>query len=62
MAHKDKRVRVTTRVDKETRDQANEVFERLGLNMSSGIATFLHQVVEEDNLPFKLGGRRGDEN
>lgn len=56
----EKRVRVTTRVDETTKNKANQVFDRLGLNMSSAIEIFLHQVVEDQDLPFVVGKQGED--
>jgi DNA-damage-inducible protein J len=47
-------VRVTVRVDKELKDSADFLFERLGLNMSVAFNMFLRKAVNEDAIPFPV--------
>ena len=47
-------VRVTVRVDKNLKDNADSLFERLGLNMSVAFNMFLRKAVNEDAIPFPV--------
>ena len=47
-------VRVTVRVDKDLKDSADFLFERLGLNMSVAFNMFLRKAVNEDAIPFPV--------
>jgi len=42
------------RIDKETKVLAKEIFESLGLDMSSGIKMYLRQVVINKGIPFPV--------
>ena len=50
-------VRVTVRVDKELKESADFLFERLGLNMSVAFNMFLRKAVSEDAIPFPVSTR-----
>jgi len=45
-------VRVTVRVEKDLKDSADFLFERLGLNMSVAFNMFLRKAVSENAIPF----------
>ena len=47
-------VRVTVRVDKELKEQAENLFSRLGMNMSTALNVFLRKAVEESAIPFQI--------
>lgn len=47
-------VRVTVRVDKNLKDSADFLFERLGLNMSVAFNMFLRKAVNEEAIPFSV--------
>jgi len=47
-------VRVTLRVDKELKERAEILFERLGLNMSTALNVFLRKAVDESAIPFPI--------
>jgi len=47
-------VRVTVRVDKDLKENADSLFERLGLNMSVAFNMFLRKAVNEDAIPFSV--------
>ena len=47
-------VRVTIRVDKTLKENAESLFERLGLNMSVAFNMFLRKAVNEDAIPFPV--------
>ncbi len=42
------------RVDSKLKKEADELFKRLGLNMSSAINVFLSQSVREQAIPFEI--------
>ena len=44
-------VNITFRVDKELKNQASQVMEAVGLNMSSAFTVFLKAIVREGGLP-----------
>lgn len=47
-------VRVTVRVDKYLKENADSLFERLGLNMSVAMNMFLRKAVNENAIPFPV--------
>ncbi len=42
------------RIDKETKDQAEEIFNALGMNMTTAINIFLRTAIREHGIPFDL--------
>jgi addiction module RelB/DinJ family antitoxin len=48
-------VRVTIRVDKDLKDRADSLFNRLGMNMTTALNVFLHKAVDEEAIPFVVG-------
>ena len=53
-------VRVTIRVDRELKEQAEMLFARLGLNMSTAFNVFLRKSVDESAIPFPLSIKQTD--
>jgi len=47
-------IRVTIRVDKELKESAEVLFERLGMNMSTALNVFLRKAVDESAIPFTI--------
>lgn len=47
-------VNLNIRTSKEIKQQAEEIFEALGLNMTTAINVFLRQTVRENGIPFSL--------
>lgn len=45
---------LNVRVDSTLKKEAEELFKRLGLNMSSAINVFLSQSVREQAIPFEI--------
>lgn len=45
---------ITVRLDPETKAKAQELFEDLGLSLSSAITLFLKQSVREGRIPFEI--------
>ncbi len=56
------RTTVQVRVDDDTRKQANEVFERIGLDIPTAIRMFLKQSIESNGLPFQPMSTKRDSN
>ena len=46
--------RVQLVTDKITKQRARKVFERLGLDLSTGINIYLHRVAEHGGIPFPV--------
>jgi DNA-damage-inducible protein J len=46
--------RLSIRIDEKIKNQADEVFHKLGLNMSTGITIYLTQVAAQQRIPFSL--------
>ena len=49
-----KTVNVTLRIDKELKDQAEELFEDIGLSLNAACRMFLKKAVQEQRIPFAL--------
>ena len=47
-------VRVTIRVDRDLKEQAENLFDRLGLNMTAALNVFLRKAVDESAIPFQV--------
>lgn len=46
--------RITIRVDTDTKKKAEELFERLGIDMNTAFNIFLCAVVNEQGIPFAV--------
>lgn len=46
-------VNIHVRVDKQLRDQAQQVLSELGLDMTTAVKLFLHKLMVEKGLPFR---------
>ena len=42
------------RIDKAIKDQAEKIFNELGLNMTTAVNMFLRTVIREHGIPFEL--------
>lgn len=47
-------VNMTIRMDKELKKQAEDLFEDLGMNMTTAFNVFLRQAVREQRIPFSI--------
>ncbi|MDX9871393.1 MAG: type II toxin-antitoxin system RelB/DinJ family antitoxin [Clostridia bacterium] len=47
-------VQVTIRVDRDLKEAAENLFNRLGMNMSTALNVFLRKAVDENGIPFML--------
>lgn len=45
---------INVRVDKDIKEEANNIFKRLGLNMTEAITLYLKQVISLNGIPFEL--------
>lgn len=50
-------VRVTIRVDKDLKERAENLFDRLGMNMSTAFNVFLRKAVDEEAIPFPVSAK-----
>ena len=50
-------VRVTFRVNRDLKEEAENLFDRLGMNMSTAYNIFLRKAVEESAIPFPVSSR-----
>ncbi|MCL2068065.1 MAG: type II toxin-antitoxin system RelB/DinJ family antitoxin [Treponema sp.] len=53
-------IRVTIRVDRELKENAEALFNYLGLNMTSAINIFLRKSVEQKGIPFQVNTEKKD--
>ncbi|HAD55220.1 MAG TPA: type II toxin-antitoxin system antitoxin, RelB/DinJ family [Lachnospiraceae bacterium] len=45
---------LNTRTDKAIKDQAEEILNELGLNMTTAVNMFLRTAIREHGIPFEL--------
>ncbi len=45
---------IQVRVDKAEKNKASQIFERLGLDISSAVRMFLKQTIQRNTLPFSF--------
>ena len=45
---------ITIRIDAKTKEAARKTLEEIGLDISSGVKLFLHQVVVTQSIPFEI--------
>ena len=50
-------VRVTIRVDRDLKNRAESLFDRLGLNMTTAMNVFLRKAVDEEAIPFAIAAK-----
>lgn len=48
------KTKLSARVDAETKEKANEIFQKLGMNLSTAVNVYLHSVVINQGIPFLL--------
>ena len=53
---------INIRTDSELKERACQIFDSIGLDMSTAINMFLRQTVKCDNLPFIIGVQATEEN
>jgi len=47
-------IRVTVRVDRDLKNNADDLFERLGMNMTTAFNVFLRKAVDTKAIPFPI--------
>ena len=47
-------INVTVRIDEDLKNQADELFDDLGLSFTSAINVFVRQAVREGRIPFEI--------
>lgn len=50
---------IQVRIDSKTKNEAKQILESLGLDMSSAIKLFFRQIINTRNLPFELRNEDG---
>jgi len=50
---------IQIRIDKKTKQDANRVLDRLGLDMSSAVKIYLRQISRTNGIPFRLTTENG---
>lgn len=53
-------MQVTIRVDKDLKERAESLFNRLGMNMSTALNVFLRKAVIEDGIPFAISTKSSE--
>lgn len=53
--------RLNIRIDDELKEQAREVYEEIGMDLSTAVIVFLKQSVRERKLPFQPGNEPRDD-
>ncbi|HEY9583346.1 MAG TPA: type II toxin-antitoxin system RelB/DinJ family antitoxin [Candidatus Paceibacterota bacterium] len=43
---------IQLRIDRKTKEKARDIFEKLGMDLSSGMKLFLSQVIRTKSIPF----------
>ena len=52
---------ISIRIDEDIKKEAEDLFTRLGLNMSSAVNVFFRQAVTEQAIPFQIRAKNVDE-
>ena len=52
---------ITIQIDADIKRDAENLFAKLGLNMSSAVNVFFHQAVREQAIPFQIKVKANDE-
>lgn len=52
-------INVTVRIDEELKDQADALFEDLGMSFTTAINVFVRQCLREGGIPFAIGRSTG---
>ena len=46
---------ICIRIDAELKNQAEELFSKLGMNLTTAVTIFVRQSVREGRIPFEVG-------
>ena len=52
---------INIQVDSDTKKQATDILNNLGLSMSTAINIFLKQVIKRDGIPFEIVNNKTNE-
>ena len=47
-------INVNIRMDRDLKEQADILFSKMGLNMTTAVNTFVRQCLREDSIPFQI--------
>ncbi|MEK7125939.1 MAG: type II toxin-antitoxin system RelB/DinJ family antitoxin [Patescibacteria group bacterium] len=50
---------IQVRIDSKMKNRADKTFKNMGLDMSSGVKLYLHQVVRSGSIPFTIRTENG---
>ncbi len=50
---------IQVRIDSKIKNRADKTFKNMGLDMSSGVKLYLHQVVRSGSIPFTIRTENG---
>ena len=50
-------VQVNIRIDEKLKEEAEKLFDALGMNMTTAITAFISQTAQEGGIPFKITTR-----
>jgi addiction module RelB/DinJ family antitoxin len=53
--------RINIRIDADLKSEAEDIFEKIGLNLSDGINVYLRRVVADKGIPFPLTASRAQQ-
>ena len=54
-------ISINIRIDEDVKHDAEILFEKLGLNMSSAINVFFRQAIREQAIPFQIKAKTDEE-
>lgn len=49
---------INFRIDDDVKNEAEELFSRIGMNMSTAIMVFIRQSIADDGIPFRIKANR----
>ena len=52
---------ITIRIDEDIKKDAENLFAKLGLNISSAVNVFFRQAIREQAIPFQIKAKNGEE-
>lgn len=45
---------IQIRIDEKTKSKAQKILQKMGLDMSSAIKLYFHQIIQEEGIPFPI--------
>lgn len=49
---------INLRIDDDVKNEAEELFSRIGMNMTTAIMVFIRQSIADDGIPFRIKANR----